>query len=111
MMQQLRESTKVIMVIVAVAFVGLMVFEWGMSPLGFMALSRAEGEESIASPQTFHEAERHVKSLLDDNYAATTAALTQHRAALDAIAHDLITHETISGEEVRRIVAEHRRAA
>ena len=30
MMQQLRESTKVIMVLVAVSFVGLMVFEWGM---------------------------------------------------------------------------------
>jgi peptidyl-prolyl cis-trans isomerase D len=34
MMQQLRESTKVIMVIVAVAFVGLMVFEWGMDLSG-----------------------------------------------------------------------------
>jgi peptidyl-prolyl cis-trans isomerase D len=30
MMQQLRESTKVIMVLVAISFVGLMVFEWGM---------------------------------------------------------------------------------
>lgn len=34
MMQQLRESTKVIMVIVAIAFVGLMVFEWGMDLSG-----------------------------------------------------------------------------
>jgi hypothetical protein len=34
MMQQLRESTKVIMVIVAVSFVGLMVFEWGMDLSG-----------------------------------------------------------------------------
>jgi peptidyl-prolyl cis-trans isomerase D len=30
MMQQLRQSTKVIMVLVSIAFVGLMVFEWGM---------------------------------------------------------------------------------
>ncbi len=88
-----------------------MVFEWGMSPLGFMALSRSEGEESIASPQTLHEAERHVKALLDDNYAATTDALTQHRATLAAIAHDLMVYETISGEHVRKIIADHHKAA
>jgi cell division protease FtsH len=83
-----------------------MVFEWGMSPLGFMALSRADGEEPFASQQTYHEAERHLKALLDDNYAATTDALTKHRAALDAIAVELIARETISGDDVRRIVTE-----
>ena len=88
-----------------------MVFEWGMSPLGFMALSRSEGEESIASPQTFHEAEAHVRALLDGNYAATTKALTETRAALDAIAEELIAHETISGDDVRRIVAMSRPSA
>ncbi len=30
MMQQLRESTKIIMILVTISFVGLMVFEWGM---------------------------------------------------------------------------------
>lgn len=34
MMQQLRQSTKVIMVLVSIAFVGLMVFEWGMDLSG-----------------------------------------------------------------------------
>lgn len=34
MMRQLRESTKVIMVLVSIAFVGLMVFEWGMDLSG-----------------------------------------------------------------------------
>jgi cell division protease FtsH len=82
-----------------------MVFEWGMSPLGFMALSRSEGEESIASPQTFHEAEQHVRALLDGNYAAATLLLRDHRPALDAIADELIVRETISGADVRAIVA------
>jgi cell division protease FtsH len=81
-----------------------MVFEFGMSPLGFMALSRAEDAQPLASPQTFHEAERHVKALLDDNYSATKVALRQHRAALDAIAEALIARETISGDEVRALV-------
>ena len=34
MMKQLRDSTKVIMIIVVVSFVGLMVFEWGMELSG-----------------------------------------------------------------------------
>lgn len=85
-----------------------MVFEWGMSPLGFMALSRPNGEEPFASPQTFHEGERHVRALLDDNYAATKAALCAHRGALDAIAAELIERETILGEDVRKIIAQQR---
>ncbi len=82
-----------------------MVFEWGMSPLGFMALSRGDGEQQLASPQTFHRAEGYVKDILDENYAATHAALGQHRAALDAIAEELIIRETISGDDVRRLAA------
>jgi cell division protease FtsH len=81
-----------------------MVFEFGMSPLGFMALSGSDGGEPLASPQTFHEAERHLKTLLDDNYEATTKALREHRAALDAIAAELIARETISGDDVRELV-------
>src|SRR5690606_39077072 len=34
MMQDLREKTKIVMIIVALAFVGLMVFEWGMDISG-----------------------------------------------------------------------------
>jgi cell division protease FtsH len=81
-----------------------MVFEWGMSPLGFMALSRSDGEEAIASPQTFHEAEAHVRALLDSNYAETKRILIESRAVLDEIAEVLIARETISGNDVRRIV-------
>ena len=88
-----------------------MVFEWGMSPLGFMALSSPNGEQTLASPQTFHQAETHVKALLDGNYAATTEALREQRAALDAIAEALIERETITGDEVRAMVAQQRAAA
>jgi cell division protease FtsH len=87
-----------------------MVFEWGMSPLGFMALSRPNGEEPLASPQTFHQAETYLKALLDENYAATTAVLREQRAALDIIATDLIARETISGDDVRAVVAAQRPA-
>ena len=82
-----------------------MIFEWGMSPLGFMALTRAEGETELASPQTLHEAEHHVKTLLAENYAATTEFISGARVELDAIARDLLEHETISGDHVRQLVA------
>ena len=88
-----------------------MVFEWGMSPLGFMALTRPEGEAELASPQTLHEAERHVIALLTENYVATTAIVASARATLDAIASDLLEHETISGDHVRQLVAAAARAA
>jgi cell division protease FtsH len=87
-----------------------MVFEFGMSPLGFMALTRAEDGQIATSTQTLHEAERHLKALLDSNYAATTEALSANRPALDAIADALITRETISGDEVRAIIAEKKAA-
>lgn len=88
-----------------------MVFEWGMSPLGFMALTQSEGETKVASSQTLHDAEQYVKTILADNYVATTAMVSQARAALDTIAKDLIEHETLSGDQVRRTVGELSKAA
>lgn len=39
MMKKLRDSTKIIMILTSIAFVGLMVFEWGMDLSGRSALS------------------------------------------------------------------------
>lgn len=39
MMKQLRDSTKIIMILTSIAFVGLMVFEWGMDLSGRSAVS------------------------------------------------------------------------
>jgi cell division protease FtsH len=88
-----------------------MVFEWGMSPLGFMALTKHDAEVELASPQTLHDAECHVKSLLAENYAATTEIVSGAREALETIANDLIERETISGDHVRGIVAAALKAA
>ena len=52
---------------------------------------------------------RHVlRELLDGNYAAATEALIAHRPALDAVASALIERETISGDDVRQVVAQFR---
>ena len=47
MMKQLRESTKIIMILVAVSFVGLMVFEWGMDLSG--STSGDERQRAVGS--------------------------------------------------------------
>lgn len=47
MMKQLRESTKIIMILVAVSFVGLMVFEWGMDLSG--STSRGASGSALGS--------------------------------------------------------------
>ena len=39
MMRQMRENTKWIMLVTAIAFVGLMVFQWGMDITGRSGLS------------------------------------------------------------------------
>src|SRR5207248_2119403 len=80
-----------------------MVFEWGMSPLGFLAISKPDSATPLASQPLIHEAEGHVKTLLDKYYHFTTEQIRHHRASLDAIAAALIARETISGEEVRAL--------
>jgi peptidyl-prolyl cis-trans isomerase D len=47
MMKQLRESTKIIMIVVIVSFVGLMVFEWGMELSG--STSRGSSGSALGS--------------------------------------------------------------
>jgi peptidyl-prolyl cis-trans isomerase D len=47
MMKQLRDSTKIIMILVAVSFVGLMVFEWGMELSG--STSRGSSGSALGS--------------------------------------------------------------
>ncbi len=78
-----------------------MVFEWGMSPLGFLALAKPGGEELLTSQATFHEAEKYMRELLEKQYQFTTETLGKHRIELDAIATALLERETITGEEVR----------
>jgi len=89
----------------ATALARQMVFEWGMSPLGFLALSRPDSNEPLASAQTVHEAEQHMKSLLAEQYSHTLDQVREHRVELDAIARALMDQETILGDEVRALIA------
>lgn len=89
-----------------------MVFEWGMSPLGFIALTQREGQmagsnsrQTLAAGDTMAQAEQHVLALLKQQYDETKRILAERREKLDTVAHALLDRETLSGEEVVALCA------
>ena len=92
-----------------------MITEWGMSDrLGFVYY----GDESVSgrqrmdfgfskefSEETSRLIDEEVKKIVDAAYAETRQIITEHRSQLEAIAQALLKYETISGEEVRALMA------
>jgi len=90
-----------------------MVCEWGMSELGPLTFGKKEEQiflgREIAQQQDYsgNTAERidqEVKRIVSENYDRATKLLTDHKAALVAIAEALLARESLDGEQVRRIV-------
>ncbi len=92
----------------------MMVAEWGMSdavgPLNYAATPENNflghdfhfGHEHSEETSKLIDAE--VKKLIDEGYARATKILTEDRAILDSITKALMRWETITGEEVRKLV-------
>jgi peptidyl-prolyl cis-trans isomerase D len=106
MMRELRERTKVVMLIVAVAFIGLMVFEWGMDISGSSIasqtgeLGRVNGEPvpydrySIAYQQLFDQARQQYG----------TIQLTREQIKeLEDRAFNEVVNEILIQQEMRRL--------
>jgi cell division protease FtsH len=79
-----------------------MVCEWGMSQLG---LSHIDIDRLVGDEATI--VRREVEQILNEGLTTARRLLSKHRAALDAIAEALLDHETIDGDTVKAIVAEH----
>ena len=89
-----------------------MVLDWGMSQkLGMIRFSSEEkrmifgelaGKEY--SEKTAEVIDQEIKALVDEAYAATRKVVEDNRQKLQDIAQALLKYETLSGEEVRRIV-------
>jgi cell division protease FtsH len=93
----------------------MMITEWGMSnQLGFVYY----GEDSLTgrprldfgqgrdfSDKTAETIDTEVKRIIDQAYVETRRMLEEHRDKLGAVAQALLKYETLSGEEVRRIMA------
>jgi cell division protease FtsH len=76
-----------------------MVTEWGMSPaIGMVRVARSG--DSLP-----REVEQEIRRIIEEMYDTARACIEQNRDALDALVDALLEHETIDGDEVRRIVA------
>jgi cell division protease FtsH len=88
-----------------------MVYEWGMSekmgPLKYTEdHDSAFGHESTVSAgvETRRELDQEVRRLIDEQYKRALDTITTHREALERIALTLLDHETLDGDQVRRLV-------
>ena len=118
MMQDLRENTKIIMVIVALAFVGLMVFEWGMDISGQSAglqtgeLGRVNGQ--TVSYQAYSAA---YQELYNQARAQAGGELTAEQirqledAAFNQVVNDLLLQQEMERRNIRVTDEEIRQAA
>lgn len=90
-----------------------MVCEWGMSedigPMTFRAADPATGHPGpIVSEATAVKIDEAVKSLVLAAYDNAKRILTENRKALDAMSQALLDQETITHEDIRRIVEANR---
>ena len=77
-----------------------MVCEFGMSPLGNVALKRDTDGSSSISAETASKIDKEISFLVDQAYATALGILREKQDRLIAIAEHLIQVETIDGREL-----------
>ena len=92
-----------------------MVCEWGMSeemgPLTFgkkeeqIFLGREIAQHQDYSEDTAIKIDQEVRKIVSSNYERATAVLTAQKAALSEIAKQLLAHEVLDADQVRRIAS------
>jgi cell division protease FtsH len=93
----------------------MMVTRWGLSPsLGTVAYGENQEEVflgySVSRQQTISEdtvkkIDAEIKRFVEDGYALATKILTEKRAQLEVLAKGLLEYETLSGEEIKDLLA------
>ncbi len=92
-----------------------MVTEWGMSEkLGMVAyadntqevfLGHAITQTKNVSEATAQEIDREIRRIIDEAYNRAKRILTERRADLDRLAQGLLEYETLTGEEIKALLA------
>ncbi len=90
-----------------------MVCEWGMSdalgPLTFgkkeeqVFLGRDFAQRQDYSAETAARIDQEIKRIVTQNYDRAREALETHKTELNRVAEELLTHEVLDAEQVRRI--------
>ncbi len=106
MMRQMRENTKWIMLVTALAFVGLMIFQWGMDASGRSSAQMAGGELGRVNgePVTYEEFNNVYRSLYQQREQQQQQPLssTQNKQIEDAAWKQIVQDRLIEQELERR---------
>jgi cell division protease FtsH len=90
-----------------------MVTQWGMTEFGLMTLDADDAQPflgyELAQGRGFSEAtaarvDQGVQQLLQERYEYTCHCLAEHRDALDALVDALMEHETVTQEEMGKLI-------
>ena len=103
MMRQMRENTKWIMLITAMAFVGLMVFQWGMDITGSSGLSVGEIGSVNGVPVSYEEYNSTYSRLLDQVQNSQEDPVTSQQINdIEDAAWDEVVNQALIRQELRR---------
>ncbi len=92
-----------------------MVIEWGMSDkLGFLSYEKENSEgvffghstdaTANISAKTAQVIDEEIRAIVDRTFARAKKILEENADALEVLAQGLLEHETLSGEEIRKIL-------
>jgi len=88
-----------------------MVLEWGMSErLGFVKYSQDEQQDHLVAEKEYSEEtariiDEEIKRLIDEAYTDAERMLDEHWEKVVSIAEALLKYETLTGEDIKRIMA------
>ncbi len=103
MMRQMRENTKWIMLVTATAFVGLMVFQWGMDITGRSGLSIGEIGSVNGMPVMYDAFNQTYRSLFDQVQASQEDPVTSQQIRdIEDAAFDEVVNQLLIRQELRR---------
>jgi peptidyl-prolyl cis-trans isomerase D len=103
MMRQMRENTKWIMLVTAFAFVGLMVFQWGMDITGRSGLSIGEIGSVNGTSVTYDAFNQTYRSLYDQvQDSQEDPVTTQQVSDIEDAAWDEVVNQVLIAQELRR---------
>src|SRR5690606_29848681 len=105
MLRTMRENTKWIMLITAIAFVGLMVFEWGMDLSGQSSMSAATGEIGRVNGKAirFDEYQAIYQNLTRQRQEYSSEPITKAQdREIEQLAWDQLVMEHLIQAEIKR---------
>lgn len=103
MMRQMREATKPIMLLAALAFVGLMVFEWGMDASGRSGGGLGEIGSVNGDPVMYEDYMAVYRRLYDQVQRSQEEMISsQQNTEIEDAAFDEVVNQILVAQELRR---------